>query len=298
MSHTAVRYSQNFLRDPRLVERLHDASSISQDDLVIEIGPGAGALTDGLARRAGRVIAIELDIALAERLRRLYAANPRVDVRTGDFLEYELPQRPYKVFANIPFAYTREIVTRLTSAVCPPREASLVMQREAAEKFRGVPREYLFSILLKPWFELEITHHFRRGDFMPVPSVEVVMLRIRKRGPPLVAPEQRQFYRDFAAYSFSAHHGSFDRVLRDALSYRQRRQALKHSGIDPNAAPSSISFSQLLQLFHDVARVATPQTRQTFAGSERRLRRQQARLRVSHRTRTAGDWRDHARPRT
>lgn len=295
MSHAPLRYSQNFLRDPRLVARLLNASSISGDDLVYEIGPGAGALTDGLARLARRVVAIELDAALAERLRQRYAANPRVAIHTGDFLEFALPQRPYKVFASIPFAHTHEIVTRLTSAVCPPEEAYLIMQREAAEKFCGVPREYLYALLLKPWFEVEITYHFRRADFTPVPNVEVVMLRIRKRGPPLIAQEQRQFFRDFVVHGFVARQSGFDRILRDVLSHRQRRQALKLCGIDPNATPSSIAFPQWLQLFHAVARVAAPQARQVFAGSERRLRQQQTRLHKSHRTRTSTSWRDHAR---
>ncbi|HEU0028294.1 MAG TPA: 23S ribosomal RNA methyltransferase Erm [Ktedonobacterales bacterium] len=298
MSHTPLRYTQNFLRDPRLVERLLAASSISRDDLVYEIGPGAGILTDGLARQAQRVVAIELDAALAETLRRRYASNPRVEVHTGDFLEYALPQQPYKVFANIPFAYTHEIVTRLTSAACPPQDAYLIMQREAAEKFRGGQREYLYAVLLKPWFMLEITHQFRCGDFTPAPSVEVVMLRIQKRGPPLITADERQMFRDFAVYGFTARQPTFDPILRGILSHRQRREAMRLCGIEPGATPSTIAFSQWIDLFHYVARVASLQARQTIAGSERRLRRQQADLRKLHRTRKPGAWRDQARLET
>ena len=295
MSHTPLRYTQNFLRDPPLVERLLAASSISREDVVYEIGPGEGILTDGLARRARRVVAIELDAALAETLRRRYASNPRVEAHTGDFLEYPLPWQPYKVFANIPFASTHEIVTRLTSAACPPQDAYLIMQREAAQKFCGVPREYLYAVLLKPWFTLEITHQFRRSDFTPAPSVEVVMLRIQKRGPPLIAADERQMFRDFAVYGFTARHPTFDHILRRILSYRQRREAMRLCGIEPGATPSTIAFSQWLQLFHYFARVASPEARQIIAGSERRLRRQQADLHKLHRTRKPGGWRDHTR---
>ncbi len=295
MSHTPLRYTQNFLRDPQLVERLLTASSIGPDDVVYEIGPGAGILTDCLSRRARRVVAIELDATLAETLRRRYAANPRVEVYTGDFLEYALPRQPYKVFANIPFAYTHEIVTRLTGAACPPEDAYLIMQREAAEKFCGVPREYLYAVLLKPWFMLEITHQFRRGDFTPAPSVEVVMLRIQKRGPPLIAADERQLFRDFAVYGFTARQPTFDRILRGILSHRQRREALRHCHIEPDATPSTIAFSQWLQLFHYFARVASPQAHEAITGSERRLRRQQADLRKLHRTRKPPGLRDRAR---
>ena len=285
MSHTPIRYSQNFLRDPRLVERLLAASSVSPADLVVEIGPGAGIITDGLSRRARRVVAVELDATLAARLRRRYADMPQVAIHTGDFLEQALPARPYKVFASIPFACTHEIVTRLTGAACPPEDAYLIMQREAAEKFCGVQREYLYSALLKPWFALEITHHFRRSDFTPAPSVEVVLLRIQKRGPPLLAARERQQYRDFVVHGFTAHQPDIEQTLRAILSHRQSRQILRLCEITPDATPSSIRFPQWLQLYRQVARVGDAQLWRAIGGSEARLRNQQHRLRKQHRTR-------------
>ncbi len=285
LSHTPLRYSQNFLRDPRLVERLLALSSISHEDVVYEIGPGAGAITDALARQARRVVAIELDGALAERLRRRYAAQPHVAIHTGDFLACALPEQPYKVFASIPFAYTHEIVTKLTDAACPLQDAYLIMQREAAEKFCGTRREYLYAALLKPWFAVDVLYHFRRSDFTPAPNVEVVMLRLQKRGPPLITASERQLYRDFVVYGFVTRQPTIDLILRGVLSHRQRQQALRICAISPDATPSAIAFPQWIELFHHVMRVASPQARQTIAGSERRLRQRQGRLHKLHRTR-------------
>lgn len=287
MSHTPLRYSQNFLRDPRLVERLLARSSICRDDMVYEIGPGAGAITDGLARRAGQVVAIELDGALAERLRRRYAAQPHVAIHTGDFLASALPTQPYKVFANIPFAYTHEIVTKLTEATCPPQDAYLIMQREAAEKFCGAQREYLYAALLKPWFTVEVVYSFRRSDFTPAPNVEVVMLRLQKRGPPLITPSERQMYRDFVVYGFVTRQPTLDAILRGVLTYRQRQHALQQLDIAPDSTPSAIACPQWIELFHSFMRVASPQARQTISGSERRLRQRQSQLHKLHRTRSA-----------
>ena len=284
-SHTPLRYSQNFLRDPRLVERLLARSSISHEDVVYEIGPGGGVITDCLAQRARRVVAIELDGALAERLRRRYASQPHVAIHTGDFLASALPEQPYKDFASIPFAYTHEIVTKLTDAACPPQDAYLIMQREAAEKFCGAPREYLYSVLLKPWFAVDVLHHFRRSDFTPAPNVEVVMLRLQKRGPPLISASERQLYRDFVVYGFVTRQPTIDLILRGVLSHRQRQQALRLCAISPDATPSAIAFPQWIELFHHVMRVASPQARQTISGSERRLRQRQGRLHKLHRTR-------------
>ncbi len=287
MSHTPLRYSQNFLRDPRLVQQLLDLSSLTSDDVVYEVGPGKGILTDGLSQRCRRVVAIELDDTLAERLRQRYASQPHVTIQTGDFLERSLPSRPYKVFANIPFARTHDIVTKLTSAACPPDDAYLIMQREAAEKFCGLPRGYLYAALLKPWFTVDIMYHFRRSDFAPAPSVEVVMLRIRKRGPPLIAPSERQRFRDFIVYGFVAPQPTLERILHPLLPYRQRRDIMRALAIAPGATPSTVTFSQWLQLYQRFADVGSDQAYALVSGSERRLRQRQAQLRKSHRTRLA-----------
>src|SRR5271165_5947530 len=146
MSAPPLHYSQNFLRDPQSVADLLTRSDIQPGDLVYEIGPGKGIITDQLARHCRQVVAIEQDPLLASMLRRRYAANANVTIHTGDFLEFPLPDAPYAVFANIPFNRTHEIVTKLTRASVPPRTAYLVMQREAAQKFCGMPREYLYAI--------------------------------------------------------------------------------------------------------------------------------------------------------
>jgi 23S rRNA (adenine-N6)-dimethyltransferase len=285
MSSIPLRYSQNFLRDPQLVEQLLALSSIGHDDTVLEIGPGTGIITDRLARHCHRVIAIEKDRALAARLHCRYAADPHVAIHACDFLAFPLPEASYKVFANIPFGITSDIVAKLTSGSSPPQEACLIMQREAAEKFCGIPHESLSAVLLKPWFDLDILHHFRRADFHPIPRVDVVMLRLRKRGPPLIAAHERQLFRDFATYGFITRQPTLDRILQDILTHRQRHQVAKMLAIDLAATPSTIPFPQWLHLFRYFAQVASPDARQRIKGSGQRLRQHQARLHKIHRTR-------------
>ena len=98
------------------------------------------------------MIAVELDAALAADLREQFAAEPRIEVVTADFLRYDLPRTPYKLFGNIPFAVTSAIVRRVTEAEPPPVDAHLIMQREAAEKLAGSPwaPESRRSLTLKP----------------------------------------------------------------------------------------------------------------------------------------------------
>ena len=165
------------------MRRIVDRSPIDPNDLIIEIGPGRGALTRRLAVATRQVIAIEKDPTLARRLSREVNSLGNVVIFEADFLQLPLPVTPYKVVANIPFNVTAAIVAKLTHAANPPEDASLVLQREAAERFMGQPKQTLVSLQLQPWFNLSITYRFQRHDFVPVPQVDIVLLRFSKRGP-------------------------------------------------------------------------------------------------------------------
>ena len=278
-------YAQNFLKDPCLVASLLDRCNIGPDDVVYEIGPGKGIITEQLALRCKQVIAIEKDPHLSALLLQQFADRPNVTIHKGDFLDYRLPRKPYKVFANIPFNITTAIVTRLTAAQYPPQDAYLTMQKEAAEKFLGKPREFLYTVLLKPWFELEMVHRFRRKDFVPEPRVDVVMLRLRKRGPPLVNRADRQCFRDFVVYGFTTWRPALGDILKGIFTGQQLKHLRRELGIDLDATPTSLTFEQWLNAFEYFKKVANEQAMHTTAGSEKRLRQQQKRLQKVYRTR-------------
>lgn len=237
-SSPSILYSQTFLRDPALAASLLDKCDIGACDAVYEMGPGKGILTAQLALRCKQVVAIEKDPRLAELLRRRFGSWPHVTIHQGDFLEYPLPHhQPYKVVANIPFNVTAAIVKKLTLAECPPVDAYLAMQREAAEALLGVPRESLRSLLLKPWFEVEVVHRFRRSDFVPMPRVDVVMLRLRKRGPPLVSSRERRCFRDFAVYVFTSGRPTLFSTLTNIFTRQQLRHLRRALGFDLDVIP-------------------------------------------------------------
>src|SRR5437868_3853700 len=108
------KYSQNFFRSATLVERLLDASTIRQGDLVLDLGAGTGVISTRLARRGCEVLAVEKDARLAQQLRAELAETRGVRVLHSDILHVHLPRRAYKVFSNIPFDATSAIVNHLT----------------------------------------------------------------------------------------------------------------------------------------------------------------------------------------
>lgn len=284
-SHHSVCYSQNFLKDPDLVALLLDRSSLEPEDVVYEIGPGKGLITRQLVLRCRRVVAIEKDPCLAAWLQREFADCPNVTIHQGDFLQYRLPCQPYKVFANIPFNITAAIVGKLTEAHCPPEDIYLCMQREAAEMLLGEPRESLRTLLLKPWFEAAIVHRFERRDFMPAPRVDVVMLRLRKRGPPLVRHTDRQYFRDFIVHCFINWRSTQGSPLSRLFTRHQCKHIHHALGIDLHRRQTSLSFEQWLSLFTYFKAVANERVRRFIDGSEKRLVQQQHGLQKIHRTR-------------
>lgn len=284
----SVQLSQNFLTNSNLVASLLDRfapGGVGDHGVVYEIGPGKGIITRQLALRYRHVVAIEKDPRLAARLIETFSDWPNVTIHTGDFLGFPLPHSPYTVFANIPFNITAAIVTRLTATETPPDVAHLVMQREAAAMFMGKPHESLRTVLLKPWFETELVHRFQRSDFAPAPRVDVVMLRLRKRGPPLVSNTDRQFFRDFVVYVFTHWQPNGLNPLTNLFTGRQRARAERILGFDLSARPISLTFGQWLRLFEQVKATGRNDARQWLAGSEQRLLHQQARLEKQHRTR-------------
>lgn len=246
--------SQHFLRSGALAASLVAHSSVSRDDLVVEIGPGRGLLTHALARRAGRVVAVEIDARLADLLRS--SAQSNVDVVTGDFFRFCAPSRPHKVFANLPFARTADIMRRLTDTPTLT-EAYLVVQREAAERFAGYPYEdeTIRSLSLKPWWHVEILRRLRRTDFAPVPNVDAVLLWLMRRDKPLVQGAEGDTYLRFIESQLGTTR-TVRTALRRLFTHSQVRRLARDLRFSPEARPSELSFEQWLGVyrFHSLDR--------------------------------------------
>jgi 23S rRNA (adenine-N6)-dimethyltransferase len=294
--HHRIAHSQNFLRSPRLVDRLLDHSGIGSDDLVIEIGPGRGIITERLAARCRQVLAVEQDPFLVEELRGQFAHTSNVALFPGDFLSFPLPLTAYKIFANIPFNITAAIVCKLTSGTSPPSDTYLAVQREAAARFMGTPRETLVSVLLKPWFEPTVVHRFRPTDFVPRPGVAVVLLRLRRREAPLVVPGDAALFGDFAAYVFTAWQPTVREALARILLRRQVADIERAAGVSLACPPSDIPFTAWIALA-DVFRTVAGERVAAIEGARERLKRQQLQLRKIHRTRTPRSPRTTGKPR-
>jgi 23S rRNA (adenine-N6)-dimethyltransferase len=118
-----ITLAQNFLKSPKLVRLLISASTISSYDTVYDVGAGRGVITAELARIARKVIAIEEDATLIKELHHRFQGVDNVKLMEGDFLRYRIPDREYKIFANIPYNITADIVRRILYVPPVPSEA-------------------------------------------------------------------------------------------------------------------------------------------------------------------------------
>lgn len=278
--------SQNFLRRPEFVKGLMDRTDISKDDTVIEIGPGRGIITKELAKRAGKIIAVEIDPRFVADLRTSFCDSPNIQIIQADFLKWNLPHEPYKVFSNIPFNMTADIVRKITEDRNPPLVAYLIIQDKAAFRFMGKPKakDSQTSILLKPWFEVKIVANIDRREFSPVPKINVVLAEFRKREQPLIEPRSRQWLRDFVVYGYNQWQPSVLDAFKDVFSPKQRSILARETRIE-RAKPSDLTLELWLKLFETFSVCVPSDKKEVIKGAEERLKRQQKSLRKWHRTR-------------
>jgi len=249
------RLSQVFLKDGDLVSYLiKERSSLNEGDLVVEIGPGNGIITEQLLETVSKVIAVEIDPRLFCNLELRYKGNPRIELVKANILNFKFPEQPYKIFSNIPFAIEGELVRRLMDDIPnSPDDAYLVVRREYAERWVGVTasgqgREGLFSVLHKPWYELDIVHLFSREDFRPKPRVNSALFRFKRRSKPFVSKDDRQLYEAFVKQGFGG-----GRRIRQNLSpvfkRNQLQQLASNLNFSLNDMPSKLTFRQWFEMF-------------------------------------------------
>ena len=244
-----ILLAQNNFRNSKLVASIVRASSINKADIVYEIGPGTGIITRELTTIAKRVIVIEKDGNLVKKLRIKFRDNQNVTIHEADFLKYRIKDTEYKVFSNIPFNITSDIVRKILYGKNLPQEAYLVMQKEAAEKFSGEPAETQFSILAKPWFRFSIMRKFESTDFEPMPKVDVVLLHVQKRNKSLVSPGNAIVYQRFVKYGFGAWKRHLKAAYKRIFTYVQWKTLSRDLHFPLTATPTQLTFKQWLGLF-------------------------------------------------
>lgn len=254
------KFGQHFLSDPKILTSIVDALAPTPRDVVVEVGAGRGSLTDIIADRAGRVIAVEIDRALAAQLREKYQQRPSVEIVEGDFLQIALTALAgdhFLLIGNVPYYITTPIVFKALEPPVPARSVFLV-QREVAERMAAVPGTESYgalSVNIAVVANVEQVRTVPASAFRPPPKVESAVVRLTPRAAPLVPMESLTPFRTFVQAVFGLRRKQMVRVLRTVRGVSPERSAelLERAGIDPGARPEVIAPEAFARLFEIVS---------------------------------------------
>jgi 23S rRNA (adenine-N6)-dimethyltransferase len=277
-------YSQNETINKKLLKNLIDKTSISKGDLVYDIGAGAGNITEALLAKGAHVISIEKDGYLFNKLQHRFFNREAVSLHHTDFLNWEFSGHRYKVFANIPFIQTADIIRKLLYCGNPPDDCYLIIQKEAALKYAGVPKETLASLLIKPRFWVGIVYYFDRKDFNPAPAVDIVLVQFERRKCQLVPGLLYMTYRDFIVFLREESAGNIKSALKHLFTYPQINHISTLLNIYLQQKTVELNFLQYLGIFQFLL-TENPVNLSLVRGAEKRLVEQRAHLKKIHRTR-------------
>ena len=250
------KFGQHFLTDPRILESIANAGDVSPEDTVLEIGPGLGHLTRVLARRARRVVAVEIDEELATRLKTEFASTSNVTIERGDILEYDLielagtnlePAPPFKVIANLPYYITSAILRHLLEATHKPRVIVVMVQRQVAQRLIArPPMMNLLAVSVQCFAQARIVRTVAAGAFYPRPKVDSAVVRLDVLDTPVIAaPDTARFF-DIVRAGF----GEKRKQLRNSLAHGlgldpfQMESILAHIHIDPSRRAETLSLDE------------------------------------------------------
>lgn len=236
-------FGQNLLTDPRALRRIADAAEIAPADLVYEVGAGRGHLTRELARRTGRLVAYEVDPAMAAAVPR----RPGLTVRTGDFLRATPPQEPFRVVGNIPYALTSAVIEWCLDA--PHLEsATLLTQLEYARKRTGdYGRWTRLTVGTWPYVRWDLAGRVPRAAFRPVPRVDGGILRLHRRPVPLVADPIA--WRRFVHLGFTGRGGSLQATMQRRYGPSRTSAAFRAARLTPDVPVGEVWPERWLTLF-------------------------------------------------
>ncbi len=271
--HPQKKWGQNFLTDARILESIADAAELGPADSVLEIGPGLGHLTRVLARRARRVVAVEIDRALAAKLTADFADTPSVKIIHGDILQWEPIELleaghdpasatpPFKIVANLPYYITSAILRHVLETAHPPRIVVVMVQREVAQRMIAKPPLMsLLAVSVQFFAQARIVRTISAGAFYPRPKVDSAVVRLDVLDPPRQpAAETKRFF-EIVHAGFGGRRKQLRNSLARGLAIDPdaAARALGRAQIDPTRRAETLTLDEWSTLQRELPRRSTP----------------------------------------
>ena len=259
--HFTKSMGQNFLLDPQIPADIAAASGAGSTCGVREIGPGIGPLTAELAKRAGKVVSIELDKTLLPVLAETMAPFPNVEIIQGDVMRLDLGALAAEKFqgltpivcANLPYNITSPVLQKLVDAPCF-QSVTVLIQKEVAQRLsapQGSPEGGAFSLFMQYYMEVEELFEVPRDQFLPAPKVDSAVLRCVRRQSPAVSVDDEDFFFKVLRGAFLLRRKTLVNSLSAALSGWDKasiQSAIERCGLPPDVRGERLTLADFASL--------------------------------------------------
>ena len=259
------KLGQNFLIDEKVVRQIVEAAELSEADTVLEVGPGIGTLTQGLAESKAQVVAVELDTRLLPVLATTLEGYDNVRVVHGDILKVNIMEEVgaanFKVCANLPYYITTPIIFALLEKRLPMERLVAMVQKEVAERMAAQPggKDYgALSVAIQYYTEPEIAFIVPPTSFIPAPAVDSAVIVCKRRvKPPVEVCDEALFFRVVKA-AFSLRRKMLSNSLKNmGIKTEQVAKWLELAGVDGKRRAETLSledFAKLTNSFNEATK--------------------------------------------
>lgn len=261
------KLGQNFLIDTHVLDKIIDASGVTEDDFVLEIGPGIGTMTQYLCERAREVVAVEIDKNLIPILSDTLKNYSNVTVINEDILKLDICKlaeeknqgKPIKVVANLPYYITTPIIMGLFESHVPIDSITIMVQKEVAERMQEKPgsKEYgALSLAVQYYAKPEIVANVPPNCFMPRPNVGSAVIRLtRHEKPPVEVEDEKLMFRIIRA-SFNQRRKTLANGLNNSPEIHLPKEVIQESivslGVPENIRGEALSLEQFAELSNEI----------------------------------------------
>ena len=257
------KFGQNFLIDGHVLDKIIAGAGVTKDDMVLEIGPGIGTMTQYLAEAAGKVVAVEIDRNLLPILQETLADYDNVKVIHADVLSLDLEKlvqeenggRPIKVVANLPYYITTPIIMALFEQHVPLANVTVMVQKEVAARMKSGPgsKDYgALSLAVQYYAEPYIVANVPCNCFMPRPNVDSAVIRLtRYEEPPVQVKDEKMLFKIIRA-SFNQRRKTLQNGLNNSSELNftkdQIAAAIAEAGFSPSVRGEALTLGQFAKL--------------------------------------------------
>lgn len=257
------RYGQNFLIDSHILEKIIEAAEITKEDMVLEIGPGIGTMTQYLAEHAREVVAVEIDKTLIPILEDTLSAYDNVTVINEDILKVDMEalakekngNRPIKVVANLPYYITTPIIMGLFESHTPLASITIMVQKEVADRMQAGPgtKDYgALSLAVQYYAKPEIMMNVSPGCFIPKPNVGSAVIRLTRYEQNPVQVKDEDFLFSLIRAAFGQRRKTLVNSLTNAsflsVSKEEILSALSEMGVSETVRGEALTLEEFAKL--------------------------------------------------